>query len=411
MNIKIQETKENLKQTMALVHSTLYKTIEFQLLFKIFYISIFLFVINFLVGVFLDALNLFITTLQLNEALNSIPIVSLFDFQVITVLSISLFIFMYVYLIEKNGVIIMTSKYYKNNFIGFFKTLLLSVQKTPIFIWRRIKEMRFIVLLFIGLYMMWKILGMFTLPEWIMSTFSWVLIFYGAWLFFSVLFRYTFTAYTTCLYSSESYTKFNAKIPEKFMQKRTRVTIVFYTIFILVAFLWLILFSLISQTLLYFLEIYPDMISTLLAFFISFTIISILIVLSFMKTFKVGIMTILYFEERKRQQLPIEKKKKEKQPLLSKNIYLSLATLLVITTIFGALITTTIKTKTDNVISNANEYIEQVKETQEISNISTDQIKDMQPKEFIETILPQDTSAIDTIETFIFTFLAYIIIK
>lgn len=412
MNKILSETKDDFHKTTILVRKTLYKTIEFQLLFKIFYISILLFLVNFLMSVFLDALNLLIAKIQIDEAIDSIPFVSLFDFKVMTVLILSLLAFIYVYLIEKNGIIIITSKYYRNNFTSFFKTLFLSIQKTPRFIARRIYEMRIVILLFIALYIMWKALSSFALSEWIASLFGWILLFYGTWIFFSVLFRYTFTAYTTCLYPKESYTEFNAKLPEKFLRKRTRVNIVFYTMFILVAFLWLIIFSLISQTLLYFLEANSSMISALLAFFISFTIVSILVVLSFMKTFKVSLMTTLYYEERKQQKRKIIKYSKEKQPLLSKNIYLALSVILAIIIISGAFLTTTIKTKTDHVIHNASEYIEQITENGEISNINNiEQIRDMKPRELITTMLSQETSAIGTIEKFVFALLAYLIVR
>ena len=408
----IAETKDDLQKTMTLVRKTLYKTIEFQLLFKIFYISILLFLFNFLISTFLDALNLFIATVQLDKAIDAIPLLSLVDFKIITVLSLSLFAFIYVYLIEKNGVIIITSNYYRNNFISFFKALFLSMQKTPRFISRRIYEMRIVILLFIGLYIMWKVLSLLVLPEWTISLFGWVLVLYGAWIFFSVLFRYTFTAYTTCLYPKESYAEFNDKLPEKFLRKRTRVNIIFYAIFILVVLLWLIIFSLISQTLFYFLVIYPSMISTLLAFFISFTIVSILVVLSFMKTFKVSLMTVLYYQERNRQKRKVIKHSKKKQPSLSKNIYLALTIIFSIIIIAGAFLTTTVKTKTDHVINNASEYIEEITESGEFSNINNiEQIQDMGPRELITTMLSQETSTIGTIEKFVFALLAYLIIK
>ncbi len=329
-----------------------------------------------------------------------------------TVLSLSLLAFIYIYLIEKNGVIIITSRYYRNNFTSFFKALFLAIQKTPRFIIRRIYEMRIVILLFIALYIMWKALSLFVLPEWITSLFGWILVFYGAWIFFSILFRYTFTAYTTCLYPKESYVEFNAKLPEKFLRKRTHVNIIFYAIFILVAFLWLIIFALISQTLLYFLGVYPSMVSALLAFFISFTIVSILVVLSFMKTFKVSLMTSLYYEERKRQKRKIIQYSKEKQPLLSKNIYLALTVIFSIIIISGTFLTTTIKTKTDHVINNASEYIEQITENGDFSNINNiEQIKNMGPRELITTMLSQETSTIGTIEKFVFALLAYLIVK
>ena len=155
------------------------------------------------------------------------------------------------------------------------------------------------------------------------------------------------------------------------------------------------------------------MVSTLFALFVSFTIISILIVLSFMKTFKVAIMTILYYEERTRQHKNIKILSPTKQPLLSQNIKYALLALVTIVIIAGTLLTTTIKTKTDNVINNAYEYIEQVKAGQDFTPTDLQKMKDMEPKEFVQTIVTHETSSstLDTIEKFVFTVIAYLIIR
>jgi hypothetical protein len=260
---------------------------------------------------------------------------------------------------------------------------------------------------------MWKLLAFFEISDWIVSTFGWILVFYGTWIFFSVLFKYTFTAYITCLHPDESYKDFNNALPAKFLRKRTHVTVVFYTIFIFIAFVLIILFSLIAKTMFYFSGQYPEMISTLFAFFISFTIVTILVVLSFLKTFKVAIMTILYYEERKRQKLPINKLKNQKQPLLSKKINYAILTLLTITVIAGAALTTTIKHKTDTLMNNAYEYIEQVKQNNSFTPEDIEQFKNMKPQEFVMTILEHETQSntLDTIEKFVFTFVAYLMIK
>ena len=413
-NPLVKETQIHMNKTMHLVHRTLYKTIEFQILFKIFYLSILIFVINFLIGIITDIIDIFITTIRLDEAVNSIPIMSVFDFHAISILSVILFIFIYVYLVEKNGVIIITTEYYRNNFVSFFHTLFLSMRKTPLFIARRIYEMRIVALIFLGLYLMWKLLDFIEVYDWLVSAFGWILIFYGAWIFFSVLFKYTFTAYTTCLHPNESYKDFNNSLPAKFLRKRTHVTIVFYTIFIFVAFTLIILFSLIAKTMFYFSGQYPEMISTLFAFFISFTIVTILVVLSFLKTFKVAIMTILYYEERRKQNLPLQILKNKKRPFLSKKISYAIITLLTIITLAGAALTTTIKYKTDILINNAYEYIEQVKQNNSFTSPEDiEQFKNMKPQEFVMTILEHEThsSTLDTIEKFVFTFVAYLMIK
>ncbi|XLQ19680.1 MAG: hypothetical protein ACKUBY_03745 [Candidatus Moraniibacteriota bacterium] len=408
MNELLKETQSHIKETLQLTSKSLYKTIEFQLLFKIFYISIFIFIINFLIGTFLDVIDLLITKMRLGEALKDIPIISLFDFNIIFVLLTSLFIIIYIYLLEKNGVIIITSNYYRNNFISFFKTLLLSIRKTPRFIFRRLYEMRIIILIYVLMYILWKILELFSLPELIMTTLSIFLVLYGAGIFFAVLFRYTFTAYTTCLEPDESYQEFNEKMPYKFLRKRTYATSIFYITFFIGALLWLFIFYGITQVLLHLVYSYPEAISIAFAFFIAFTIMSVLIMLSMFKTLKVSLMTILYYEERKRQNKHIEMKHAQKQPLLSKNIYMALITILVIALFGGVFITTTIKTKTDLIITNAQAYIEEVRENNTLHEID---IENINLQYILKESISNDTSTLETIERVIFTFLAYIIIK
>ena len=95
------ETKGHLKKTVLLVDKTLYKTIELQLLFKIFYIGIILFLFNLLISTFFNATNILITKIHFDETLQDIPIISLFEFEVIFILLISLFLISFIYLVEK----------------------------------------------------------------------------------------------------------------------------------------------------------------------------------------------------------------------------------------------------------------------------------------------------------------------
>lgn len=403
------ETKGHLKKTMQLVSKTLYKTIEFQLLFKLFYVGIILFLTNFLIRTFFDTTDMLIAKIHFDETLQHIPIISLFEFEIIFALLISLFVITFIYLVEKNGVIIITSKYYCNDYIGFFKTLFLSIRKTPTFIFRRLYKIRLAIFIFIGLYIIWKVIVLFTLPQWLMMTLATILIIYGASMFFSILFHYTFTAYITCLEPTENPKNFNDQIPRKFLHKRFYAVVIFYIIFIFTTLLWLLLFYGITQSLFYFSAEYPTSISTILPFFIAFTIISILIVLSLLKTIKVSLMTVLYYEERNRQNKDIVIHTDTKQPRLSRNIYHALLAIFVIAFIGGAIITSSVKPKTNHVMNNAHDYIEQVKKEQTI--LTTIQSKDIDIPKLAKKTLEKRSSTMDMIEKVIFTYLAYIIDK
>jgi predicted PurR-regulated permease PerM len=124
-------------------------------------------------------------------------------------------------------------------------------------------------------------------------------------------------------------------------------------------------------------------------------------------------MTILYYEERKRQILPINILKNKKQPFLSKKISYAIITLLTIIILAGAALTTTIKYKTDILINNAYEYIDQIKQNNSFTPEDIEQFKNMKPQEFVMTILKHETQSntLDTIEKFVFTFVAYLMIK
>ncbi len=402
----MKKTKEYFKKTLQLTSKTFYKTIEFQLLFKFFYVGIVLFLGNLFVNTILNTTSTFTTKIHFDKTIQYIHIAFLFDFKVIFIFVSSILIFTFIYLTEKNGVIIITSEYYRNNFIGSFKALLISIHKTPIFILRRINEIRFTIYTFIGLYVCWKIMTLFTLPSWFMPTFATILIIYGIIILYLVLFHYTFTAYITCLTSSENPTNFNNQISHKSLRERFHVIIIFYIIFICAILLWSLFFYYATQALLHFSATYPTSISTILPFFISFTIMSILIVLSLFKTIKVSLMTVLYYQERNKQNKDIIIINKPiKQPLLSQNVHLAFLVILIITILISStIIISSIKSKTIYIVNNANSYIEQTKKEDVLFN--TIQSKNINISKFTEK-----KSTISIIEEMILTYLAYIVDK
>ena len=202
---------------------------------------------------------------------------------------------------------------------------------------------------------------------------------------------------------------FNNQIPDKFLRKRFHAVIIFYIFFISAILLWLLFFYGVTQLLLYFSTTYPTFISTILPFFIAFTIMSVLTVLSLFKTIKVSLMTILYYQERNRQNKNIVVHVPTKQPKLSKNIYLAFLAIFVIAFIGGLIITSSIKPRTTYIISHASDYIQQVKKEQMLLNII--QTKDIDISKLAQATIKNKRSSLDMIEKIILTYLAYIVDK
>ncbi|MEN8252550.1 MAG: hypothetical protein ABFQ53_03155, partial [Patescibacteria group bacterium] len=368
--------------------------------------GILIFIFNVLISAILDIVEKIIFKLHLGETLESTPIISLFDIELILVLVLSVFVFVFVFLAEKNGLIIITSEYHKNHFISFFRALRLSIQKTPRLIYRKLREMRLAIFVFVVLYILWKILVVFSIPGFIMNALSIMLVIYGTLLVLAMLFHYTSIAYITCLEPTESYRNFLKNASYDFIHEKTNAFWVFYAIFFTGILLWLVLFYIVIQTLTYFSHLYPTIVSSTVAFFIAFTIISLLITLSILKTVKISLMSIIYFEERKRQGKSVSTETNQKQPLLSKNIYLALIAIFTIVFIGGAILTTTIKTKTDTITQNTTAYIEELRENNTLQNTT---LEDINLQYVIREVTMNESSALEIIESIIITFFAYII--
>ncbi len=401
-----QELKECIRYTLILTKKSLYKTIEFQLLFKFFYVSVLFFSLNLIINNIFDTTDIIITNLHLNKTLQSIPIISIFEFKTIFTLLASLFIVAYIYLIEKNGVVIITSNYYLNNFSSSFKALLLAIWKTPLFILRRILEMRLFISIFLILYIIWKLLALFITPHWIETGFAIALVIYGASIFFAILLRYTFNAHITCLDTTESLTKFNESLPSHFIHKRIIITIIFYIFFIIILLLWILIFYATIKLLIHLLTINPNFISTIIAFFLSFTIVSLIVFFSFFKTLKVSLMTTLYYKERLRQHKPIAIQTKTNQPLLSKNLFLAILTIFIISLIAGAILTTTLQPKIKYIINNTQTYNEQIIDIQSMQNINID---DITLQNIIKRTTTKRTGLVARIEQIILFIFSYIV--
>lgn len=408
MSPNLNESLKYFKNTLKLMGKSLYKTVEFQLLFKLLYIGIILFIVHLVIKTLVNIIETLTNKVHLNETIQNIPFLSLIEIKTILALCVSLFIIGYIYLVEKNGVLIITSKYYQNNFISFLKVLLISIQRTPLFIFRRIVEMKISIMSLIGCFIIWKITSSFSSPTWTTTSLIIILILIGAWIFFSIIFRNTFTAYITCLEPNEIPKKFNSKIPKKILKKRLWVSIIFYTIFSLSILIWLFLFLIIIKILIHFSTIYPDFISTAIAFFIAFTIISVLVALSLLKTFKSSLMTLLYYQEHREQKRKITIYPPNKQPFLSKKPRVAILVILISVLAGGIIISTSIKSKTDKIMHNAQIYIEENKEQSSQAEASE---KKLDLQEIIKESISNKNSPLDAIEDIVFAYFTLILVK
>lgn len=408
MNIFSTKTQIHFKDAWSLTKKSLFKTIEFQILFKVFYISILLFILQLLFKIFFDATDTFLTHIHLGEATREIPILSLFDLKLIATLIVSLFTIIYISLIEKNGVMIITAEYYKNNYISFFEVLYRSVRKTPQFIFARIKEMRTYIFVFIGSYIIWKICNSLSLSDWFINLFTVLLFLYGTVIILVLLFRYRFTAYIIFLEPTESSATFNKNISKEILKKITYLSIIFYAIFFVTTVLWILIFVITIRTILFFSFFYPSIASTFTTFFVAFTIVSVFIILSALKTFTMSMLTTLYYTERKNQQKKITIHKQKNQPLFSQNLILTVTLITSIALICGILLTSTLKTKINTIINDTQNYITQINSNQ-IPIYTT--INENNIKKSITDAQSQNLSTFKKIEKIILSLFAYSIQK
>ena len=398
-----QEIKNDLKEALRLSGKSLYKTSEFQLLFKTIYLSILLFMINFAIAIFSEALETLIAQVNIGETFENIPITSLFnEVKIFIVLTISIFSVLYIYHVEKNGVAIITAEYYRNNFITFFKTLLLSLKKTPLFILRRLRELHIVIFILAGLYLLRKFLLFLEVSDALITGFTALLTIYSVILFLNILFRQSFTSQITCLQPHESYNAFNENVSKKFLHKKIFMLTIFYFVLAFAILLWLIFFYISIQAMLMLATDYTSLISFAIAFFIASTIVSILIILTLLKTFKSSIMTVLYYQQRKQQKKEVNILKKDSQPYLSKKVPAAVFVLFFIIFIGGTILTASIKTKTDGIITKTTDYIEREHITKIID------VEDISLEEMIKSFLSQDKKTLDTVEQIVFTYLFYI---
>ncbi|PID52584.1 MAG: hypothetical protein CR972_01095 [Candidatus Moraniibacteriota bacterium] len=399
------DIRHDFAEALILFRKCLYKTSEFQILFKTIYLSILLFVVNFILSTVFTAINLLIIQVERGETFENIPLTSLFnEVQFIFVLFASLFAILFVYHVEKNGVTIITTEYYRNNFITFFKTFFLSLKKTPLFIARRLKELHIVIYTLIGLYFFRKFLLFVEADTLVIEGFALLTLIFSIIFFFNALFRHSFTSQITCLAPDESANAFNKNISHAFLFKKFILSFTFYAILICEI---LLIITIFYTTIKIFLTILtPDIpfVSLAISFFIALIIMSIFILLSLFKTYKSCLMTILYYQQRKKQNKTITILSKEKQPLLSKNITLALSVIICFVLISGTILTTSIKSRTDMIFETASNYAY----TQKNSISDFDNINDISLEKTTQNFLSQDSRTLHTIEDIVFAYLNHI---
>ncbi len=395
----------DLRDAWHVSKKSLYKTSEFQILFKTIYVSILLFVMHFITSVVLHAIEMLVIHAKHGEEITAIPLTTLInEAKIASVLAISFFTTLYIYHVEKNGVMIITAEYYRNAYITFFHALFRAMQRTPLFIMRRLKELHVIIYLLIGTYVFRYFLSFTHADPVIISGFTAASSVLTVILFFSTLFRHSFTSHITCLAPDESPDIFNKNITKRFRHKKMILLILFYTTFTCAVALFCGIFYLCVHSFVIIMDLHTPHTSFIFAFFVACTIVSIVIFLSLFKTFKSSMMTILYYQQRKQQRKNITILPDNHPPLLSHNVTLALCVLITIIMIGGGLLTTSIKLRTDAIILHTTENTQ----PDDILSHVTPPHDMLTHEELIHQLHSRNAESLHTVEKIVLTYLIYI---
>ncbi len=294
-----KETYDDIRDAIRLTRKSVLRSIEFQLFFDIAYIFFLLFIAHIILRFSVDFFDKVLFYLRVGSTLEHIPYLSFIDFHALFVLTGLLLLLALFYLIETNAVIIITSSYYRNTPISSFRAFLRACIKTPYVLMVRIVELRVHFYYIIGFYFFWQtLLLIFPQTPYIYHWGGIGLIIYFTLIILAILFHYTMSAYVICLENNESPYDFEDSVTIHAQKKRTRSTIAFYALFLLITIIWIILFSLITKGMIIFSHYHPSFIANILTLFIAGTVMSIFVFLSITKTLRVSILTIIYHDER-----------------------------------------------------------------------------------------------------------------
>lgn len=296
--------QNTLHKAWTLFCSNFYKITEFQLLFKLIYLSIVFWGIAKIINIAEDLITKFTSHIAISEILQQTKFFSSHQLQALTILLIWIMIILYIYLIERTGITYMSERYYRNLPVSFFHTLRVALTRTPRVVFAKFYERRIPILLIIGLYLLRVLFGLFDIAPEFQSILLTMLSIGIILIILTLIFLNGFTIHVACLDHKESALRFKKTLPWSFNQRRYFTLTVFYagiTTFVLfmVALYWVIIktLSVISTP--------PEFTSTILSFLISFTFFMILVVWSLIRTARTDITTILYIDARKILHRPI----------------------------------------------------------------------------------------------------------
>jgi hypothetical protein len=397
-----------LSATVALMKKTLYKTIEYQLIFKVFYITVLLYIINASIDLFLSLFDLISNGTSTNVPIVAGVLGSVFDIHLILAFILSLFAIVVVYTIEKNGIIIITGDFYRGIPTSFFNTLLRAVKYAPRFIATRASDLMVHILICAVLYIYWRIASSILAHDLISLVLASLLILYSSWLFIAILFSYTRTGFTIHLFPAEPANNNFGSLGMHMWPIRIIATVIFYFILLCASILIIIVLAFILRSIFSLTLEYDMLFSISISFFMAFCIVSIIIALSLLKNFRACILTILYFDMRRRQKLPLSMNILKKMPRVSRDM--RFATVMIFFIIFGAstILSVLIHHKTNAFINNMDQF---VSEDTTIPSADLFTVAKPDPHKIAERAVLNRQTILQTIEKIVMRFIVFVTSK
>lgn len=343
-------------KALRLMKTTLFVTIIYQIIFKIFYVSVLFFIVKYIITIILSAIDHVISGQLIGTALSHLSIPQLFNIHFIVATIVSLGVIIVVYSIEKNGVIILTAEYNRNNPISLHTTLIRAVQSIPRFVLTRIIEMRAFVITFMSLYILWRVSDVLLQNDILTRNIGFAVVLYGILIYMLIFFQITFTAYVVNLNPDISPTDFKDTLPQSMHKTQLRASIIFYIIFTLSVIIAIVFVIFLLQFVIMTMADYPSLSGLVIAFFLSCIIIIIIIILSILKTFKACLMSVLYNHELERRNISTQQTPSRAFPYISQHFFIAIFSLLTIAVIGGSILTATITEETYDILHNAQNY-------------------------------------------------------
>jgi hypothetical protein len=395
--------KRIFRETFILWKRTFYKTLEFQFLFKTLYILIFFWITSFVISRVIGTITFASDQIARGISIENISLLSMInEVKLIISAIITFFIIFSIYHIEKNGVMIITTEYYRNNFISFFKTLFIAITRTPCFFLHRILELRIVIIIFIALYFLQRFFiensSNADAPT------SLLIVIYGVFLYILIFLRHSFTSHIIYLAPQESPHEFNKKIPRSFLFQRLQLMSIFYITISISILTWLFILFLATYILIMSgLYIFGPT-SYIMTIFISWAVVSTAVIFSLFTSFRSCLMSVLYYDQRRAQEKKITFLPEKNRPLHSKKYHYGLLFIFIPIVIGSIFLATSIKSQADTILTSDHESINDASvkkiDLNFFDNISVTQIK--------EDILSPEKNIVKKSEKYILLYLTYI---